>query len=204
MVRRKPALSGTGELVGDLHGTGDTVDALAGSLAGQAGASLVDGSVANGALSQVVGRSVGLPEGRTAVRCLALPARVQDGVAVVSSLALQTSRLDVQGHGTVGLRDGRLDLHLLPRLSLGAGGVSLPVHVGGTLGAPAPMLDPAAPGGRFALVIGPNGPAPDRCGPALQAARFGTPGPQPGPMAPDRPRKAPKPIDILRGLGLFR
>ncbi len=199
-----PALSGAVELVGDLHGTGDTVDVLAGSLSGQAGVSMVDGSAADGVLSKVVGRSVGPTEGRTAVRCLALPAHVQDGVAMLSSLALQTSRLDVQGHGTVGLRDGRLDLHLLPRLSLGGGGVSLPVHVGGTLGAPAPMLDPAAPGGRFALVIGPTGPAPDLCGPALQAARFGTPGPQPGPMAPDRPRKVPKPIDILRGLGLFR
>ncbi len=200
-----PGLAGVVELVGDLHGVGDTVPALAGSLAGQAGASLVDGSVANALLSQVVGRPVGLPDGgRTAVRCLAVPAHVQDGVATLSSLALQTSRLDVQGHGTVGLRDGRLDLHLLPRLSLGAGGASLPVHVGGTLDLPAPALDPAAPGGRFALTIGPGGPAPDLCGPALQAARFGAPGPQPGPMALDRPRKAPKPIDILRGLGLFR
>ena len=200
-----PELAGTVELVGELHGTGDTVQAVAASLSGQAGASLVDGSIANRALSQVVGRPVGLPDGgRTAVRCLALPAHVRDGVATLPSLALQTGRLDVQGHGTVGLGDGRLDLHLLPRLSLGVGGASLPVHVGGTLGAPAPALDPAAPGGRFALTIGPGGPAPDLCGPALQAARFGAPGPQPGPLALDRPRKAPKPIDILRGLGLFR
>ncbi len=200
-----PELAGTVELVGELHGTGDTVQAVAASLSGQAGASLVDGSIANRALSQVVGRPVGLSDGgRTTVRCLALPAHVQDGVATLSSLALQTGRLDVQGHGTVGLGDGRLDLHLLPRLSLGVGGASLPVHVGGTLGAPAPALDPAAPGGRFALTIGPGGPAPDLCGPALQAARFGAPGPQPGPLALDRPRKAPKPIDILRGLGLFR
>ncbi len=200
-----PAVAGAVELVGDLHGTGDTVEALGASLTGPAGASLVNGSIANALLSRIAGRPVGLPDGgRTAVRCLAVPAQVQDGVATLSSLALQTSRLDVQGHGTVGLRDGRLDLHLLPRVSLGAGGASLPVHVGGTLDTPAPALDPAAPGGRFALTIGPGGPAPDLCGPALQAARFGAPGPQPGPMAPGGPHKAPKPIDILRGLGLFR
>ncbi len=200
-----PDLSGTVELVGELHATGATAPALTATLAGRAGASLVDGSIANRALTRLVGRPVGLPDGgRTAVRCLALPAHVQDGIATLSSLALQTSRLDVQGHGTVGLGDGRLDLHLLPRLSLGVGGASLPVHVAGTLDAPSPALDPAAPGGRFALTIGPGGPAPDLCGPALAAARFGAAGPQPGPLAPDRPRKAPKPIDILRGLGLFR
>ena len=80
----------------------------------------------------------------------------------------------------------------------------VPVHVVGMPGAPQAALDPAAPGGRFALTIGPAAAAADACGPALAAARFGAPGPLPGPEAAARPRKGPKGLDILRGLGLFR
>lgn len=204
LLGERPVLRGVLELVATLHATGATTTALAASATGRAGVSLVDGEIENAALGGVLGRSVGLPGGgETAVRCLALPATLSDGVATIAPLALQTSRLEVQGHGTVGLVDGRLDLHLLPRLSLGATGASLPVHVGGRLGAPEAALDPAAPGGRFALTIG-GGPAPDLCGSALQAARYGAPGPSPSARMADRPRKAPKPIDILRSLGLMR
>lgn len=201
-----PLLSGTVELVADLQGTSATTQALAASLTGRAGASLVDGSIANAALAALVGRSAGLSQtGRTELRCLALPAQLSDGQARIAPIALQTRTLDLQGHGTVALGDGRLDLHLVPRLSIGTAGASLPVHVGGTLDAPQVALDPAAAGGRFTLTIGPGGPAPDACGAALQAARFGAAGPQPGPEpAAGRQHKAPKPIDILRGLGLFR
>ncbi|MGI4747836.1 MAG: AsmA-like C-terminal region-containing protein, partial [Janthinobacterium lividum] len=202
-------LRGVLELVADLHATGGTTDALLGSMSGRFGASLVNGSVSNASLSGLIGRSVGIPaDGETTLRCLAMPAAVSNGVATVSPLALQTRQLDVQGHGTVALQDGRLDLHLLPKLSVGVAGASLPVHVGGRVGEPQATLDPAAPGGRFSLTIGPSGPTPDLCGPALQAARFGNPGPQPAPDAgrsnSDGSHKAPKPIDILRRLGLFR
>ncbi len=204
------AAGGAVELVGDLTATGGTTAALLASLTGRAGLSMVDGRIADAALEQVLGR---LPQlrrpgldggGQTTVRCLALPARIAGGVATVAPIELQTARLEVQGRGTVRLRDGGLDLHLLPRIAIGGTGASIPVHVGGTLGGPQAGLDPAAPGGRFALIIGPAGPATDSCGPALAAARFGAPGPSPGPEAAGRPRKGPKGLDILRGLGLFR
>ncbi|WP_419729486.1 AsmA family protein [Lichenicola sp.] len=208
LADRPPVLHGVLELVADLHAAGPTREALLGSMSGRFGASLVDGSVANASLAGLVGRSVGMPSGGdTELRCLALPASVAGGIATLSPLALQTKRLDVGGHGTVVLADGRLDLHLMPRLSIGVAGASLPVHVGGRLDDPQAALDPAAPGGRFALTIGPGGPAPDLCGPALAAARFGNPGPQPPPEdahSADRPHKLPKPLDILRGLGLLR
>ncbi|QKE90418.1 AsmA family protein [Lichenicola cladoniae] len=206
---RPTTLRGVLELVAELHATGGTTDALLGTMSGHFGASLVNGAVSNASLSGLVGRSVGIPAGgETKLRCLAFPASVSNGVATLSTLALQTRQLDVQGHGTVALADGRLDLHLLPKLSVGVAGASLPVHVGGHLGEPQAALDPAAPGGRFALTIGPVGPMLDLCGPALAAARFGNPGPQPaadtGRSDPGRSHKIPKPIDILRGLGLFR
>jgi uncharacterized protein involved in outer membrane biogenesis len=201
-----PAASGTVELVANLQGSGRTTGALLAGLDGRLGASMVNGSIANAALTRLIGQRVGQsPDGRTELRCLALPAQLSNGVAHIAPLALQSRTLEVQGHGTVRLKDGGLDLHLLPRLSIGLAGASLPVHVGGTVDAPQAALDPAAPGGRFALTIGPGGPAPDVCGPALRAARFGAAGPDPGPdTAPARTHKAPKPIDILRGLGLFR
>ncbi len=209
LLGRAGAAQGAVELVGDLTATGGNAEALLASLTGRAGLSMVDGRIADAALEQVLGRLPQLKgpglggDGQTAVRCLALPARIVGGVATIAPIELQTARLELQGHGTVRLRDGGLDLHLLPRIAIGGTGASIPVHVGGTLGAPQAGLDPAAPGGRFALTIGPAAPAADPCGPALAAARFGAPGPLPGPEAA-RPRKGPKGLDILRGLGLFR
>ncbi len=213
------AVRGTVELVGDLTATGGTTGTLLASLTGRAGASIVDGEIAEATLAQLLGRVPALTAlpggglgsggsgagGWTAVRCLALPARIAGGVATVAPLALQTARIAVQGHGTVGLTDGALDLHLLPVVAVGGAGASIPVHLGGTLAAPRAALDPAAPGGRFALTLGPAKAAVDPCGPALAAARFGAPGPLPDPdTAATRPRKGPKGLDILRGLGLFR
>ncbi len=200
----KPSvLDGTVELVAALQASGATSDALADDASGHAGLSMVDGSISNAALAGLIGRSGGVPDqGRTTLRCLALPATLAGGVATLDRVALSTSRLTVQGSGTIRLRDGALDLHLLPRLSIGTSGATLPVRVGGTVDGPVAALDPAAPGGRFALTIG-GGAPPDPCDAALEAARFGAAGPRPG-AAPDAGRhKLPKPIDILRGLGLF-
>lgn len=205
LLGEPPVLNGTVELVGDVQGAGATAEALTSSLSGRLGASMANGSIANTTLARLAGRPIGLdPAGRTRLRCLGLPAELGGGQARIAPLALQTDRIEVQGQGTVALADGRLDLHLVPRISIGIAGASLPVHVGGTLAAPQASLDPAAPGGRFLLTIGTDGPVPDLCGPALRAARFGMAGPQPATGVSARPRKVPKPIDILRGLGLFR
>jgi len=203
-----PALHGPLQFAGHVDGRGATEGALISSLSGPLGLSLVNGTVANNAVAGLVGAVPGVQaEGETAVRCLALPARLGSGQASLDPLVLVTHRLSVTGHGTVGLADGRLDLHLLPRLLIGSTGASLPVHVGGRLGAPSPALDPAAPGGRFALVIGGAAPG-DPCLPALAAARQGLPGPMPaadtGGADGGGKRKLPKPIDILRRLGLFK
>ncbi len=211
LLGQPQAAQGAVELVGDLTAAGGDTGALLSSLTGRAGLSMVDGRIADAALTQVLGRLPTLrgggfgAGGQTEVRCLALPARIAGGVATIAPLELQAERFELQGHGTVSLRDGGLDLHLLPRIAIGSTGASIPVHVGGTIGAPQAGLDPVVPGGRFALTIGPSGPTADSCGPALAAARFGAPGPLPGPEATaGRPRKGPKGLDILRGLGLFR
>ncbi len=201
---KPPVLDGTAELVADLHSDGATGDALVAAASGHAGLSMVDGSIGNAALAALVGRPADLPDqGSTGFRCLALPATLSGGVATLSPLALSTSRLEVEGRGTVRLLDGGLDLHLLPHLSIGSAGASLPVRVGGTLSAPVAALDPAAPGGRFALTIGGAGDTPDPCAAALSAARFGAAGPAAGAAPQAGKHKLPRPIDILRGLGLF-
>ncbi|MCQ8278655.1 AsmA family protein [Acetobacteraceae bacterium KSS8] len=205
---RAPVLDGGVEIVADLKATGPSWETMARDAEGHAGLSMVDGAIATEALGQLIGRPQAAqagtdPDGaRTPFRCLALPAQIAGGMATLDPIALSTSRLVVQGRGTVSLTDGRLDLHLMPRLAVGATGASLPVRIGGTLDAPEAALDPAATGGRFSLTIGGSAP-PDPCGADLAAARYGVAGPVPSAAPPAGKRKLPKPIDILRGLGLF-
>ena len=205
---RAPALEGGVEIVADLKATGASWEAMARDASGHAGLSMVDGAIATEALGQLIGRPQAAQAGtdhdgaRTPFRCLALPAAIGGGVATLDPIALSTSRLVVQGRGTVTLPDGRLDLHLVPRLAVGATGASLPVRIGGTVDSPEAALDPAATGGRFSLTIGGAAPA-DPCAADLAVSRYGVAGPMPSAAPAEGKRKMPKPIDILRGLGLF-
>ena len=210
-------LRGTVELAGDVRAGGDDWPALAGSAAGHVGFSMADASVSNAGLLRLIGASsaiaTALPAGGdTAVRCVALHATLDRGQAAVDTLALRSRRLSVDGHGRIGLADGALDLHLQPTAEVGTAWVSLPVKLGGSLHDPHPALDASASGGRFKLTIGPSADAGQggagNCEALLRTAREGMAGPalaaSPGPEAAPGRRKAPKPIDILRGLGILR
>ncbi len=210
------ALEGAAELVGVVQAQGETGQALAASATGHVGVSLVDGVVQNDALLRLLGHSLplsmALPKGGTTVlRCLALHAALADGVARFDTISLRASRASVDGHGSVGLQDGVLDLHLVPFVALGEAGASMPVRIGGTLRRPRPALDAQgqdsqAGGGRTTLVIGPHEGAAAQCDAALRSAREDIAGPPPAAVAaaPEHKHKNPKPLDILRGLGLFR
>ena len=208
------ALRGGVELVGELRSSGADASALANAAAGHLGLSMVNATASNAALSRLVGRATeiaaSVPQaGETAVRCLALHAVLGGGQAALDTLSLRAGRLSVDGHGRIALADGALDLHLLPDTQVAGARVSLPVRLTGTLRDPHPGLDPAAPGGRYALRIGPAGAGAPDCDAPLRTAREGIAGPAPGAVSPLQDaaaarHKNPKPIDILRGLGILR
>jgi AsmA protein len=204
------AAGGAVELVGQLQASGTTRAALAGSLQGHVGLSMTDGWIANTALSRLTGPSPVSAAlsgtGETTLRCLAIHAALAGGQASIDTLSLRTGRLSVDGHGRLGLADGGLDLRLLPDARVGGAWASLPMRVTGSLRDPHPALDAAASGGRYALTIGSGGGAEPDCAAPLQAAREGLAGPAVSAIPPPEPggkRKAPKPIDILRGLGIL-
>ena len=204
---------GTVELVGEIRAEGADAASLSRTAQGHLGVSMVDAAASSATLSRLIGRPTEIAAamsraGETAVRCIALHAALGGGQAALDTLSLRTGRLSVDGHGRVALADGILDLHLLPDAQLGGARVSMPVRLTGSLHDPHPALDPAASGGRYALQIGPVPAGAADCDVPLRAAREGLAGPAPGNAAPQDAaaprRKAPKPIDILRGLGILR
>ncbi len=196
-------LRGDVEAAGQVEAEGTTRSALLASASGHVGVSMIDGRVANAALLSLLGHgamtAAALPRGgETTVSCLALHGTLGGGTLMLDTVSLRTARLALDGGGRVGLGGGGLDLHLIADALLGVASASLPLHVGGTLQDPHPLLAATAPGGRYALTIGPNGADEAGCAASLQKAREGAVGPQPTP----RKIKAPRGIDILRGLGL--
>jgi AsmA protein len=204
-------LSGNADLDIDLKGMGASPRALAASAEGHVGAAMVDGEIANRvlvALADKVVRGAKLPDtiggaDRTKLRCLALRADVAHGTADVTSLVLDTSRLLLQGTGTVQLGDESLNLQLRPMLRIGGPNLVFPAHVGGNFTDPKVALDSRnAVGAAAALLAGERGG--DACPAALAAARFGRPGPAAAaPSAPEaqsQSGKIPNAAQLLRGL----
>jgi AsmA protein len=217
-------VNGSVEINADLKGTGQTPRALLAGVDGRLGVAMVDGDVDNRAIAAAVGevlRAAKLPAdlggaGRTRLRCLAIRLDATHGTATIGALVLDTSRLLLQGSGSVMLGDDALSLRLRPVLRLGAGpGLAVPVRVEGTIrdpkftvdvgGALEATLSTAAglQGGRGVSPSGAdrNG---DLCPPALAAARNGAAGPMPGTppgaQAPSAPGGKINPGALLRGL----
>ncbi|GBR08878.1 AsmA family protein [Asaia siamensis] len=184
-------------LVGQLEAHGDTRASLIASLTGHLGLSMVGGSIATGPLGPYLGDSVRalLPHDNLSVRCLGLHASFADGRAQFDTLGMEAGALSLSGHGSYGLVDQTLDLHLLPRIGIAGTGASTPVLVTGTLDAPKAKQE-ANTGGRFELTIG--GSEPDTCPAVLEAARENLP----GEAAPER-KKHNKASELLHGLGLL-
>ena len=194
---------GVAELDVALHAAGATPHALAASLDGHVGIALVDGDVSNATLSAALGdvlRSAGArldATGRSHVRCLAERLDVHAGQVTVSALKLDTSRLLLDGSGTVNLVDETMALRLRPVLRLGGAGVSAPIRLDGSLRHPVVALDTLGGAGRVGVVIGGLGGPAESCTAELTAARDGRAGPLPTDAAPAR---GGKPADLLRGL----
>jgi len=184
-------------LVGQLEAHGDTREALMASLSGHLGLSMVGGAIATGPLGPYLGDSARalLPRGDLSVRCLGLHASFADGRAQFDTLGMEAGALSLSGHGSYGLVNQTLDLHLLPRIGIAGTGASTPVLVTGTLEAPRAQQE-ANSGGRFEVTIG--GSEPDACPSVLEAARENLA----GEAAPER-KKHNKAAELLHGLGLL-
>ena len=195
--------AGTIDLDVVLRGAGATTRAFAATLDGHVGAAMVEGELDNRWLASLFGealRGASVPidlGGRSRVRCFASRTDMAAGHATVRALTLDTSRLQLDGEGTVDLTTEAIDLRLRPVLRVGGAGVAAPLKVSGTLRAPRTALESPGQAGRMSIVIGGGPPAADPCGPALLLARDGRSGPAPADAPPPR---APKPADLLRSL----
>jgi uncharacterized protein involved in outer membrane biogenesis len=185
------AAAGSVDVDMEVRTAGADPHTMAATLGGHLGLALVDGEVDNQALFQVLGvvlRGVNLPfdkGGRSRVRCLATRIDAVGGQATVRTLALDTTRLRLEGDGLLDLGNETMDLHMRPVIrmggtlgALGGGGVSVPVRLIGPFRAPHAQADRGVvQPGRFGITIG--APSSDPCGAALAAARDGRAGPAP-------------------------
>jgi AsmA protein len=199
--------TGTVQVDAALNGSGNTPAALASSLSGHLGLTMVNGTVTDALLQNGLGGALaaaGIPAvgGSADVRCFALLTDFHNGQGSVEALALDTSRMSLDGDGSVDLGAETVSLHLRPTVQLGGTGVAAPVSLRGSFGNLKASLDPAMGGGRFGLTIGGAGPSDDACVAKLAEARGGMPGPLPVVNAAPEPSngKKKKPIDLLRGL----
>ena len=185
------AAAGSMDVDVDVQAAGADPHAMAASVGGHVGLALVDGEIDNQVLSVLLGNvlhGISLPfdkAGRSRVRCFAARLDSAGGQATVRNLALDTTRLRLDGEGLLDLGAEAMDLHLRPVIRMGGtlgalsgGGVAVPVRLTGPFRAPRAEADKGAlQPGRFGIRIG--GPSADPCGPALLAARDGRPGAAP-------------------------
>lgn len=171
--------AGTGDLDFDLHTAGRSPRALAAALSGRLGLAVTDADLDNRLLSQLLPALMpqALPQaaadvqalarpGRTRLRCLALRADVDAGLATVPAVGLEAGRFTLQGAGTFNLREETVQIHLRPALR---GNVAMLMRLAGPLAAP--RLTPELRGA--ILPNFPGGERGDVCVPSLAAARAG-------------------------------
>ncbi len=197
---------GTMQVDAQLNGTGQTVAALKASLDGHLGLAMVNGEVSDNMLQGLIGPALdaaqvpGIGGGTSQVRCLAARFNFNNGVATIRTLAADTSKLSLDGTGTINLQTQAVDMHLRPRLHLGPTEVAAPVSLTGQLGALKATLDPVLGGGRVGISIGGVPAGPSVCAGQLAVARGGLGGPMPA-AAPAVPGfNIRKPRDLLKGL----
>ncbi|MBW4025017.1 MAG: AsmA family protein [Proteobacteria bacterium] len=142
--------SGALRVNADLSAAGASAHALAGSLAGSFSATMGGGSISNQALLDLAGASlkalnITVPrEGETGIRCFGVVGTVSRGVARLSTVALNSTYLQLHGHGEVDLGQETLALKLRPLARVSGSSVSVPVVVNGPFRAVKGQLDAGA------------------------------------------------------------
>ncbi len=200
-------IAGPLQIESELSGVGASTRELLATLTGHLGLSMVNGQVDDAFLANLFGNAlsaVGLPaadDGISQVRCFASRVDFNNGHGIFRALSLDTSRLSMDVDGQFDLRDETLNLHVRPRLLVGATEAAAPVLVTGHFAAPTVSLDRMV-GGRVGFSLG--GPhQASSCTNALRVARGGMVGPLPAAGAPSdmsAAQNVKKPVDLLRGL----
>ena len=202
----------------DLQAAGRSPHALAATLDGHLGIASTDSELDNRLLLGLM-RQAKLPEvplsasGLTKLRCVALRLDALKGVASIGAMVVDAQRLVVMGGGSIDFGQEMLAMQLRPVLRLGggiaAGGIVVPIRVGGSFLDPKVAVDASAKGGP--QITGDR--APDACIPALAAVRApgtsrstaaaaGPPPPAAAPAAPGTARTIvpPTAMDVLKEL----
>ncbi len=214
--------SGNVQLDLALSGAGQSPHEIAASASGHLGLAMAGGDIDNqlvaGLLGNVLrsanlGAELGGNLGRSKVNCLALRVDATHGEATVRALVIDTTRLHVEGDGTMNLGNETLSLQLRPLARFGGTGVAVPVRVAGTFLAPKAGVDTAAGAndilsslakgkGKFSAVIGAlnERATSESCAGALAIARGQKAPAAAAPPAPAAHPQAPNPRDLLRRL----
>ena len=217
-------VNGTVELDVDVRGRGASPAAIASGLAGHVGLAGANLDIDNRLIDLVAGevwRALvpGAPrDGSSNVRCLAFRFDSTQGTADARAFLFDSSLARVAGTGQLLLGPEQLRLRLVPTVKL-AGGIGVPVNLGGTFLAPSVRVDAAGAVGSVvgalsggaatgAATQGPLGgiagalagrqqggaaaqPAADDCASQLAIARGGRQGAVPAPEAASAPAEAP-------------
>jgi len=134
-------------------GTGNSLQDLSRSMNGQLGMAMVQGTVDGAVLSRLFGTAlsaVDLPaslvgaQGPVAVRCFGLRVDAQNGIGQISTLTLDSSRLLVQGGGSLNFGDQTLGIILRPQIRVAGNAIGIPVEIGGTFSDPTASVAPLA------------------------------------------------------------
>jgi len=147
------AAEGTLQAGMSASGTGDNLQDLAGTVQGELGLAMVNGTVDGEVLSRLfVGTltAVDLPaglvgaQGPVNVRCFGLRIDAENGIGRVSALTLDSNRLLVQGGGSLNFGNETLGLIIRPQLRVAGDEIGVPVKVGGTFVNPTASVAPLA------------------------------------------------------------
>lgn len=220
-------------------GTGNSLHDLLGSVNGQLGLAMANGTVDGQVLSRLFGAilaAVDLPaglvgaQGPVAVRCFGLRMDANDGIGEISALTLDSSRLLIQGGGSLNFGNETLGVIIRPQVRVAGDTIGVPVQINGTFADPKTSVAPlaavagaaksaigltvslagAVPGGGSLLGGIANrlgiGASQDVCPAALSLGRLGNSGPAAAPetavhsAGPNTPALSGGPKNLLNAL----
>lgn len=184
---RRDNLFGQLEIDADLRAEGDSVRALADSVSGRLGLSMVEGDIDSRLLLDPLSGVMGaarVPLNLTTLmgtlarlRCFGARLDAERGKVTIGGLVLESGRVTIQGEGGLDLAAEEMALRLRSSIQLQGGqGVAVASRLEGKFREPRMAVDQqdtVRPGaGRFEAV-------PDPCPAVLELARAGRPGPMP-------------------------
>jgi AsmA protein len=136
--------SGKLEVYADLRGVGDTPHAIAAGLDGSLGLAMQNGTIDTALLQRLLGpvlQRANLPGllargGSSDLRCFALRADAQNGVADLRTLVLNSAVLSMDGSGSVNLGEETLGLRLRPQGRVAGTVIVVPLQLTGPIQLP--------------------------------------------------------------------